>query len=111
MKRRPKQVLQEENPRAGRLGWRTARADRGLAAGDQPDGVAARAAAAPGVTCRKRIKQATLHSITSSALTSSDCGTVKPSALAVLRLMIRSNFRGCSTGMSAGLAPFRISPT
>jgi hypothetical protein len=40
-------------------------------------------------------------SITSSASTSKLCGTVSPSALAVLRLM-RSNLVGCSTGMSAG---------
>jgi Plasmid pRiA4b ORF-3-like protein len=32
-------------PRAGHLGWRPARADQGLAAGRQPDGVAARAGA------------------------------------------------------------------
>jgi len=31
---------------------------------------------------------------------------LKPRALAVLRLMTNSNFVGCSTGRSAGLAPF-----
>src|SRR2546427_11400640 len=31
-----------------------------------------------------------------------------PRALAVFRLMTSSNFVGCSTGRSAGLAPFRI---
>ncbi len=36
---------------------------------------------------------------------------VRPSALAVLRLMTSSNFVGCSTGRSAGLAPFRILST
>ena len=35
---------------------------------------------------------------------SSDCGIVKTSALAVLRVMTRLNFRGCSTGISAGEA-------
>jgi AcrR family transcriptional regulator len=48
------------------------------------------------------------YSITSSAVASSDGGTVIPSALAVLRLMTRSNLVGCSTGMSAGVAPRNI---
>jgi hypothetical protein len=52
-----------------------------------------------------------LHSITSSARASSDCGTVRPSALAVLRLMTSSNFVGCSIGKSAGLAPLSILST
>src|SRR5207245_787814 len=49
--------------------------------------------------------------ITSSARDSSDCGIVRPSALAVLRLMTSSNFVGCSTGRSAGFAPLRILST
>ena len=36
---------------------------------------------------------------------------VNPSALAVFRLMTNSNFVGCSTGRSAGLAPFKILST
>jgi len=36
---------------------------------------------------------------------------VRPSALAVLWLMTRSNFVGCSMGRSAGLAPLRILST
>jgi hypothetical protein len=32
----------------------------------------------------------------------------QPSALAVLRLIMNSNFMGCSTGMSGGLAHLRI---
>jgi len=36
------------------------------------------------------------YSITSSAVASSVCGNVRPSALAVLRLSTRSNFVGCS---------------
>src|SRR6476661_2865298 len=51
------------------------------------------------------------HSITSSALASRDGGTVMPSALAVFRLMVNSNFVGCTTGSSAGVSPFRIRPT
>jgi hypothetical protein len=43
-----------------------------------------------------------------SALSRSDCGIERPRALAVLRLMISSNFVGCSTGRSPGLAPLRI---
>src|SRR5262245_40311510 len=48
------------------------------------------------------------HSITSSARASSVGGTVSPSALAVARLMTRSNLVGCSIGMSAGFVPRRI---
>src|SRR5262249_27496841 len=63
----------------------------------------------------QRDKLATLdlcaHSITSSAIASSDGGTVRPSVFAVLRLMTSSNFVGCITGRSAGLAPLRIRPT
>jgi hypothetical protein len=51
------------------------------------------------------------YSITSSALASRDGGTVRPSALAVFRLMVKSNFVGCTTGSSAGVSPFRIRPT
>ena len=51
------------------------------------------------------------HWITSSARCRSDCGMLRPSAFAVLRLMIRSNLVGCSTGMSPGFAPFRILST
>jgi len=51
------------------------------------------------------------HSITWSARSSSARGMVRPSALAALRLMISSNLIGCSTGRSAGLAPFKILST
>src|SRR5262249_46854517 len=44
------------------------------------------------------------HSITSSARASSDCGTVRPSALAVLSLITSWNLVGCCTGRSAGFA-------
>src|ERR1019366_8268445 len=43
------------------------------------------------------------HSITSSAMVRRDCGTVSPSALAVLRLIDNSNFPGCWTVSSDGL--------
>jgi hypothetical protein len=58
-----------------------------------------------------RDSNTTCYSITSSALASSDVGTVRPSALAVLRLIVNSNFVGCTTGSSAGFSPFRIRPT
>ena len=51
------------------------------------------------------------HSITSSARARIDGGTVRPRALAVFRLTTSSNFVGCWTGRSAGLAPLRIFPT
>jgi len=50
------------------------------------------------------------YSITSSALASSVGGTLRPSAFAVLRLMINSNLVGSTTGRSAGLAPARTRP-
>src|SRR6478736_10385009 len=42
------------------------------------------------------------HSMTSSARASSDAGTVRPSAFAVLRLMTNSTFVACCTGRSPG---------
>ena len=51
------------------------------------------------------------HSITRSARSRSDGGIVRPSILAVLRLMISSNLLGCSTGKSPGLTPLRILST
>jgi hypothetical protein len=51
------------------------------------------------------------YSITSSARASSMGGTSSPSALAVLRLMTRSNLVGCTTGKLWGFSPLRILPT
>ena len=51
------------------------------------------------------------HSITSSARARIRCGIVSPSAAEVFRLTTSSNRVGCSTGRSAGLAPFRILST
>src|SRR5262249_17620125 len=56
----------------------------------------------------KRDEVAPPHSITSSARARSVGGTSRPSALAVVRLMRRSNLVGCSTGISAGFAPRKI---
>src|SRR5262249_54442108 len=51
------------------------------------------------------------YSITSSARTSSGGGTVRPSALEVLRLITSSNRVACSTGTSIGSAHLRILST
>jgi hypothetical protein len=71
---------------------------------------------APGKAERRHEEPAALvehtrYSITWSARSSTDCGIVRPRALAVLRLITNSNFVGCSTGSSAGLAPLRILST
>src|SRR5215467_7372798 len=54
---------------------------------------------------------AELHSITLSVRASSVGETSRPSALAVIRLMTKSNLVGCSTGISPGFAPRRILST
>src|SRR6266480_2551711 len=51
------------------------------------------------------------HLITLSARSSTLGGIVRPICFAVLKLMTNSNFVGCSTGSSAGLAPFKILST
>jgi hypothetical protein len=48
------------------------------------------------------------YSITSSATANSGAGIARTNAFAVFRLITKSNFVGSSTGISAGLAPFRI---
>jgi hypothetical protein len=52
-----------------------------------------------------------LYSITSSAIARTPDGMLRPSALAVLRLITNSNLVGCTTGRSAGLSPLRTRPT
>src|SRR5262249_34981940 len=52
-------------------------------------------------------KADTKFSITSSARAISVGGTVRPSALAVLRLITSSYLVGACTGMSAGFSPFK----
>src|SRR6516164_11005244 len=51
------------------------------------------------------------YSITSSASAIAVGGTVKPSVIAVLRLMANSNLAGACAGSSAGLAPFKMRST
>ena len=50
------------------------------------------------------------YSIISSASASSVVGIVRPSRCAVWRLMTNSNLDDCTTGRSAGFAPFRMRP-
>src|SRR5262249_15241862 len=59
----------------------------------------------------QRDELAAFHSITSSATSSRSRGISRFSDLAVLRLMTSSYLVGCSTGRSAGFAPFKILPT
>src|SRR5262245_45149298 len=58
----------------------------------------------------ERDELAALHSITSSANTSTLSGTLRPSVFAVLRLMTNSNLVGWMTGRSAGFSPLRMRP-
>jgi len=62
-------------------------------------------------TTNKRYELSPPHSITSSARARSDGGTVRPSTVAVVRLITRSNLVGCSTGISPGFVPRRILST
>ena len=59
---------------------------------------------------KQRDEPTAVHSITSSAMASSEGGIVRPSILAVGWLMTSSNLVDCSTGRSAGLVPLRIRP-
>src|SRR5262245_54850978 len=93
----------------GGLAWRAADAElygRSIACLLAP--------AARGHAAEQRDERAALdlraHSITSSAATCSVGGTVRPSALAVLRFITHSNLVGCKTGKSAGFSPLRIRP-
>jgi len=58
-----------------------------------------------------RIKQHLYSSITVSALVSSAGGTMRPSALAVFRLITNSYLTGAWTGSSLGISPLRTRST
>ena len=58
-----------------------------------------------------RSKQHGYSSITVSALVSSAGGTMRPSALAVLRLITNSYLTGAWTGSSLGFSPLRMRST
>jgi hypothetical protein len=51
------------------------------------------------------------HLISLFALASTSGGIVRPICLAVFKFITNSNFVGCSTGSSAGFAPFKILST
>jgi hypothetical protein len=57
------------------------------------------------------VRRRARYSITSSARTRIDGGTARPSALAVLRFTIISNFVGNCTGRSPGFSPRRMRST
>src|SRR5215831_11700219 len=81
---------------------------------DRPDALdlcARRERPRGGHAAKQRDELAAPHSITRSASASSWGGISSPSAFAVLKLITSSNFVGCSTGKSAGLAPFNILST
>jgi hypothetical protein len=59
----------------------------------------------------EQLRQYQAYSITSSASTKIVRGTVRPSALAVLRLTTISYFTGNCTGRSLGFAPRRMRST
>ena len=63
------------------------------------------------VSSRSSLFHRSSHSITSSARASSVGGTVRPSALAVLRLIDSSYLVGACTGKSAGFSPLRMRST
>jgi hypothetical protein len=82
---------------------------------ERPESPVIRRPGKPGESecCQQKLAALVEHgySMTWSAWRMTVCGIVRPSAFAVLRLMTSSNFVGCSTGRSAGLAPFRILST
>ncbi len=60
-------------------------------------------------SCRRRLRnQPQVYPMTASACANRIGGRVRPSALAVFRLMTSSNLVGRSNGRSAGFAPFRM---
>src|SRR5262249_18439386 len=81
----------------------------------RPERAVVRGQRAPGEAERRPEELAALvehgYWMISSARSSTDCGIVRPSAFAVLRLITSSNFVGRSTGRSAGLAPLKILST
>ena len=65
----------------------------------------------PALTLSARRRHWRIHSIMSSARSKKSWLTVKPSVLAVLRLITSSNLIGAWTGKSAGFAPLRMRST
>jgi hypothetical protein len=69
------------------------------------DIAAAPLSAKPGLMHRSKQH---IYSITSSAVATSDGGTVRPSAFAVLKLITSSYLVGACTGRSAGFSPLSM---
>src|SRR5262245_34813557 len=63
-----------------------------------------------GRTAEQRDELAAPHSITSSAVASSACGTLRPRTFAVCRLMTNSNLAARITGSSPAFSPLRMRP-
>ena len=59
----------------------------------------------PRRAAEQRYERAALHSITSSARSRNDEGTLRPSAFAVLRLIVNWTLTGSWTGSSLGFVP------
>src|SRR5262249_38296191 len=62
-------------------------------------------------TAEQRDELAALHSMSSSAIASSDGGTTRSTMRAVCVLITSSNLFACTIGKSAGFAPLRTRPT
>src|SRR6185503_2135704 len=98
-----------KTPAAGRL--RPGRYPA-LKAGLSDRGDADWASAVPTPANARRLNHSyRFHSITSSAVASSDWGMARPSAFAVFILMMSSYLFGACTGMSAGFSPLRMRST
>ena len=62
----------------------------------------------PALTAFWFLLPAHCHLITLSALASTFGGIVRPICFAAFKLMMNSNFFGCSTGRSTGFVPFSM---
>src|SRR6516165_7310250 len=96
----------DQAPNVGLLGPAAEKADHG-----HRRLLRARREGPRGRAAEQRDEVPSFHSITSSARSRNASGIVRPSALAVVKLMARSNLVGCSTGISPGFAPRRILST
>ena len=96
-------------------GWTAVDPYRTVAAAYSGVSPCAKAAIAPNWLGPSGVKRTAIHSecrlrysMTSSARARTTGGIVRPSALAVFKLMISSYLVGCWTGRSAGFSPFRM---
>src|SRR5262245_16233641 len=97
----PAEFAQPLHKSSGPLALRGGRSRAQESDGRQPRGLLrARRKRPRGRSAEEGDELAAPHSITLSARTRIESGTVRPSAFAVLRLMTNSNLIGCSTGRS-----------